>query len=317
MPISIGGPLPPPAALSPTRRFDYTYVEWFTERHGALPLTHAVGAPQFLAEGVAGLGSVPLTFTTSPLPAGGSRIKNSRPESRIITLPTVLAANTPALYDVLYDRVEDHFSSTTEDGPGILRIIRPSGVERRILGVYQSGLDSGGGDDWLWNLCPIQLLCPDGYFGDPNVTHVNRRYSAGGAPFLGAGYPRTSSAKVLGNTEVTNAGQVTAWPVWVIDGPFSAFTARFLNADGTDGPVYLTVTPASPLVGGERRIVDCTPGATSVTDGDGASMFGELLLPGSTLFGFPRGTSKIRFTATGAGVGTEVDVSFVQRFKKA
>lgn len=314
MPISIGANLPPPRHGPPTRQYDYSYAEWVTPGLARWPLTFP-DKGYFLAQGVTGLGSVPLTFTTDQLPGGGSRVRgNPRAESRIITMPLVVAGNTPAEYQALDDDLEDAFTQTSEAGMGMLRIVRADGTERRIMGYYQGGWDSGGGDDWQYNIVPLQLFCPDGYFSDPVETKIEAEYSAGGLPYTNR-YPRTSRTRVLGKTQVTNRGRVPAYPLWKIDGPYTTFEAVLLNADGTDSPVKFTLDQA--IVLGESRIIDTTPGVTTVVDGDGLPALGSLTLPGSTLFPLPRGMSGIRFAAAGAGAGTKVTMRFFPRFKKA
>jgi hypothetical protein len=315
MPISIGASLPPPFTPPATRQFDYTYVEWVQpDAVTRWPLTFPPRG-YFLTDGVAGLGSVPLTFTIDPLPGGGSRVRAApRAESRIMTIPIVVAGNTPEQYQQLDDQLEDAFTRTSEEGPGMLRFVRADGTERRILAYYQGGWDSGGGDDWLYNIVPVQLFCPDGYFSDPNETVIEASYSAGGTSFLNR-YPRTSRTRVLGVTQLTNRGTVKAWPRWRIDGPYTSFEAVQLNPDGSDSDVKFTLN--APIDVGEARLIDTTPGVTTVTDADGNPALGDLTLPGSSLFGLPRGVSGVRFTAAGAGSGTRVTLRFFPRFKKA
>jgi hypothetical protein len=314
MPISIGTSLPSPFVPPPTRQYDYSYAEWVTPDERRYPLTFP-DRGYFLTQGVAGLGSVPLTFTIDPLPGGGSRVRAApRAESRIITIPLLVAGNTPAQYQQLDDELEDAFSMTSEAGMGMLRIVRADGTERRIMGYYQGGWDSGGGDDWLYNVVPVQLFCPDGYFSDPAETVIESGYSAGGLPYTNR-YPRTSRTRVLGKVELTNRGRVTAWPRWNIAGPYTTFEAVYLNADGSDSDIKFTLNTAITL--GESRLIDTTPGITTVLTGAGVPALGELTLPGSTLFGLPRGVSGVRFAAAGAGAGTLVTLRFFPRFKKA
>jgi hypothetical protein len=316
MPLSIGTELPIPFEPSPTRAYDYTYVEWVTPDFVAYPMTK----PElgwFLAQGVAGLGSVPITMATDLMPAGGSRQRSWRPEARIMTLPTAITGNTPAQFQATEDQLEDAITRTEELGPGMMRFVRADGTERRIMCYYQAGFDSGGGDDWIYNVVPLQLWCPDGYFSDPTPTTFERSTASGSAsPYYGP-YRSVASSRIIGATTVTNRGQVVAWPLWTINGPFDQFSAILLNADGTDSTTLFTINPASSLSSSDVRIVDTTPGITSVTDAAGASKLGELVLPGSSLFGIPRGTTGIRFAATGSGAGTRVNMTFYPRFKKA
>lgn len=315
MPFSVGTALPtPPFVPTPTRQFHYTYVSWVDPSGREWPLT-VPNLGYFLADGVAGIGSVPVSMTTDAHPRGGSRIRSKRSEARIITLPLAVTANTPEQYRQLDDDLEDAFTRTTEEGPGILRIIRPDGTERRILGTYEAGWDNGGGDDWINGLFPVQLYCEDGYFFDPTPAGIMQSYVGTPATFLGH-YPRVSAARVLGTNTLTNTGRVPAWPDWTITGPFSAFTATILD------PITLLPTnqtfellPAVPLTLGQSRLITSDP--PTVLDQNGDSALGELVIPGSILWSLPRGDTIVQMTAVGASAGTSVNMAFNPRFKKA
>jgi hypothetical protein len=91
MPISIGTSLPSPFVPPPTRQYDYSYAEWVTPDERRYPLTFP-DRGYFLTQGVAGLGSVPLTFTIDPLP-GSSPFPCSSPGTR----PRSISSSTTSL----------------------------------------------------------------------------------------------------------------------------------------------------------------------------------------------------------------------------
>lgn len=318
MPLSVGMNLPPVPIPTPTRQFDYSYAEWIsppTPDHPlgvAWPLT-VPGLGYWLAQGVAGIGSVPVTMSADALPQGGAALRNIRTEPRIITLPIAITPGSYTSFAALEDSLETAFSDTTDFGPGMLRIVRADGTERRILGVYQGGFDNNG-DNWSYNVAPVQLYCPDGYFTSPAETVVTSSYNTTNLPYLNR-YPRIGSGRVLGKDKITNSGRGVAFPEWTITGPWSAFKVIALNADGTDGPVYFEVIPGSALTAGHSRVITTNP--ATVVDETGAAKFGELTIPGSTLFKLPRGTTQVRYVATGAGAGTSITCRFLPRFKKA
>lgn len=316
MPFSVRTILPPPPFIPPpTRQFEYSYVEWVDPTGKAWPLTNpALG--YFLADGVAGIGSVPISMAVDSHPRGGSTIRSLRSEPRIVTIPIAVAADTPTQYQQIDDDLEDAFSRTTEEGPGILRIIRPNGVERRILGTYQSGWDNGGGDDWINGLFPVQLYCPNGYFFDPTPVMIEQVYAGvSPTPYLGPGYPRVSAARAIGTNSLTNPGRVPAWPDWTITGPFSSFTAAILDDDGNPTNQTFTLAPAVPVASGESRVITSDP--PTVKDGAGNDCLADLAIPGSILWALPRGNSTVSIGAAGQGVGTTVTMNFNARYKKA
>lgn len=309
MPLKVGTTLPPPAGVpTPTRALTYTYAEWVAPDGSQWPLTYAQGARYFLTAGVAGLGSVPISIAVDTMPRGGSRARSQRAEARIVTLPLFLAGDEHADWVDLFGGLEDAFTQTEPGNPGILRIVRPGGVERRILALYDNGFEPSGGDDWRWSVVPISLYCEDGHFYDPTPIVLERAYTAGGTSFLDH-FPRVSSGAVLGATTLTNPGQVKAYPTIRIDGPFSSFTAT----NNTTGETF-EIIPGSALIAGEARIVTADP--PTITDENGDSALGDLTMPGSVLWGLVRGDNAITFTAVGAGAGTLVTVSFNARYKR-
>jgi hypothetical protein len=292
----------------PGRTFEYAYAGWIdpTGREWSL-----VDADQgyFLAAGVTGLGSQPITLSTSPRPRGGAGINSARYEPRIVTLPIAVEGVDQDTFLAPWRDVEDAFTRTTEEGLGTLRIVRPDGSERRIDGTYYAGWDNGQGDDWSNDLVAVQLFCPRGYWYDPVPVRVVRESTSGGSFF--APYPRVSSGRTLGNSTLVNAGQLPTSADWTIDGPMTGITATIVRPDGTTAAFTITHTLTS---GQSVRITSDPP---RILDDADLSLLDKLTLPGSTLWGVPRGTSAIDFAVSGSGADTKVTLEFVKRYKQA
>lgn len=292
---------------TPTRSWESVRVSWIdpTETEWDLSDTRA---PYFLADGVAGIGSIATTLTTDPQPRGGDRIRSTRSEPRIITLPIFVRGDDTVAYIQQLRALGDAFMRTWDDGPGSLRLRYPDGSERRIDGVCMAGPDdSGAGDMWRWGLTPVQLYCEDGHWYDPVEKVITRDYDAGGASFF-APYPRVSSGRTLGDTTLVNPGEVIAWPIWEITGPATAIVAT----NGTSGAVF-TVTPAGGLAGGDTMTITTDP--PTVLDPAGDDALSWLTIPGSTLWGLGRGETPVNFAVSGSGVGTRIRLRFRARYR--
>jgi hypothetical protein len=292
-----------------SRTLEYAYAGWIdpTTREWSL-----VDADQgyFLAAGVAGLGSQPITLSTAARSRGGVGINSTRYEPRILTLPLHVYGKDQDSFLPRWDELEDAFTRTTEEGLGTLRLVRPNGSERRIDGVYYAGWDNGAGDDWSYDTVPLQLYCPRGYFYDPVPVVVVRAGSAAGSSFFGP-YPRVSSGRTLGNSTLVNSGQLTTYADWTIVGPMTGITATITRPDGITETFTITHTLT---VGQTVRIFSDPP---RILDDDDNSLLNALTLPGSTLWGIPRGTSAVDFAVAGSTADTLVTLSFLKRYKKA
>ena len=307
MPIRRGTLTTPPFIPTPTRSWGVPLVSWIDPTDTEWPLSNG-GLPWFLADGVAGIGSIAATLTSDPHPRGGDRIRSIRSEPRIVTLPLYAEGADTVEYIGVLRQLGDAFMRTWDDGPGTLRIRYPDGSERRIDGVCMVGPDdSGRGDMWRWGLAPVQIFCEDGHWYDPRVTQIERAYSAGGASFF-APYPRVSSGRTLGSTTLTNPGEVIAWPEWEIDGPADEIVAT----NERTGEVF-TITPPGGLLAGDTITISTDP--PRIIAPDGSDALGWLTLPGSTLWGLPRGDSVVDFAIAGSAPGTAIRLSFNPRFR--
>jgi hypothetical protein len=307
MPVRVGSPSTPikPEA---NRSFEYAYVAWVDPTGREWSLSD-VRAGYVLTQGVQGLGSIPITVTADAHPRGGSRIRSTRYEARILTLPIfVWGADHEGFLQPWRD-LEDAFTRTSEEGLGYLRVVRPDGTERRIDASYYAGWENGQGDDWSFDVVPVQLYCPRGFWYSPTPVLTERGATTGASFF--APYPRVSSGRVLGATTLTNPGQLTAYPSWTVAGPMTALEADVTHADGSTETFTVTHT----LTAGQNIFITTDP--PTIKDDAGDSLLGALTMPGSALWGIGRGTSEVTFTVTGSGSQTKITLSFLPRFKQA
>jgi hypothetical protein len=316
MPVRIGAGGLPVLDETPTRSLDYSYVGWVDPTGKEWSLVDPDRGYSLIA-GVLGFGSQKITINTAARARGGVGILSTRYEPRLLTLPILVAGMDHTEFLELWEELEDAFTRTSEDGPGYLRVVRPDGRERRVDAVFYDGWDNGQGDDWSFDAPPVQLLCPRGYWYDPTPATVVREAVTGLSFF--APYMRVSSGNTLGDSTLVNSGQLKTYPTWTVTGPMTALEASitydFRDDRGRVRSVTETFTVTHTLTGGQQITITTDPPA--LTDDAGDSIFSDLTMPGSTLWGIPRGTSDCVFTVTGSGAGTKVELSYLKRFKQA
>lgn len=108
---------------------------------------------------------------------------------------------------------------------------------------------------------------------------------------------------LLFESAITYTGSWQTFPVITLTGPYTSATIRHIEQD-------LIITLNVPIMSGQSRTLDLTPGNQSLVDGSGANQFGDLG-PLSNLVNFsivpapeaPGGVNTIRITLFGAIAG--------------
>lgn len=112
----------------------------------------------------------------------------------------------------------------------------------------------------------------------------------------------------------TYRGNWESFPIFKVLGPYT--NAIFVN--NTTGAQFQLMLP---ILDGEDRFVDLTPGQQSIYDSDGVSHFGELS-PDSDLVNFslqpdpvvPDGIQQIEVILSGASIASTVELHYAERF---
>lgn len=272
-----------------------------------------------LADGVSGLGAAPIALTTDPLPRGGARIRHVQAQPRIIVWPIHVEADTHQEFTDLWRSIGKAFTDTSRFGPGILDIARPDGRRRQIRVFYQDGFQGLGqpGTGLNWDNATLTLFCEDPYFYDPEPVVQVREFGGAGASadFLSP-YPSVSSSQILGDTALTNPGDVIAWPTWTLTGPASAITIT----DSDTGDAFAIDPNATGIAHGDLLVgesVTVTTDPPQVRFDDGSNWTPTLNWPSAVLWGLPPGDTAVNFNLAGASDGSSVSVSFFARYETA
>lgn len=313
-PIAPPIPEPPPPVVVP--EVGYASITYIDPHGGLWPMTDDSRGYFALADGISGLGAAPVTLTTDPLPRGGVLLRHVQPQARTIVWPVHVEADTHQEFTDLWRALGRASTDTLRYGPGILDIARPDGRRRQIRVRYQDGWQGLGqpGTGITWDNAVMSLLAEDPYFYDPVPVAIVRDYGVP-ADYLNP-YPSVSSSQVLGDTTLTNPGDVTAWPVWTITGPASLVTIT--NTDSGD---EFTIDPdATPIGHGDLLLGESVTVATdppSVRFSDGSNWAGALDWPTAALWGLPPGDTSVDVNLTGAGAGSGITVAFYPRYEMA
>jgi hypothetical protein len=312
MAIFVGtGATPPPIVLQRMATSDATWIEadgteW--------PLT-AADVGYFMTDGVKGLDAAPITLTTVPDPRGGDQLVAARPESRYLTVPMYAWGREHMGFVESWRAVLRAFTRTSQRGPGWFRVDRPDGTARRIQAYYADGWQGSTGRGLLWDAAGVSLRCLDPYWQDVEQISAGSEYQAAGTPFLSPFPSITSSWTLSGPIDITNPGDVTAWPEWTITGPASSIVAT----NHTTGEAF-TLTP-SAMGGGDLTLGQTVTISTRPWQvrgpGSNPVWTAALNFPSAVLWGLQPGTNRVEFAVTGSAAGSSVTLAFYPRYELA
>jgi hypothetical protein len=212
---------------------------------------HASGV--FLMPGVRGLGDGPHDQFKDTAPGlAGSLFAGWRAVERPAFWPVAIFEDSSSEAWILRDRA---FRRTLRPGTtGVWTVVSKPGTTRRLTCRYVSGLDAAGIDPVQagWITYGVNLVADVDPFwrGEP----VERKWGST-APvdfFDPDGDPmfNISDGRTVDAAEMTNPGDVDAWPVWVVNGPV---TSVDLEVGGSVIEAHFTVAD------GERLVIDTNP----------------------------------------------------------
>ena len=292
----------------------YASISYIDPQGVVWPMTDS-SRPYFaLGDGISGLGAAPVALTTDVLPRGGARLRHVQPQPRTILWPVHVEQDTHQHFIDVWRQLGRAWTDTLRYGPGVLDIARPDGRRRQIRVRYQDGWQGLGqpGTGLNWDRAVVSLLAEDPYFYDPVPTVQTRSFGGASADFLSP-YPQVSNSQVLGDTIVSNPGDVMAWPVWTITGPATSVTIT-----NTDTGEAFTINPSATAIGhgnllaGETVTVTTDPPAVRFgTD----NWSGALDWPTASLWGLPPGDTAVNFNLAGASAGSSVSLAFNARYE--
>jgi hypothetical protein len=261
----------------------------------------------FTTPGPGGWNATTYEIVTDPLPRGGEQVRFIRAKPGSITWPIYIWGETHLEYVQRLRQIKKAFTMTLHRGlPGTLTVARPDGSARTIKAYYSAGLEGQGGEGHLFSHEAITLYCPDGYWQDTSSITETRSYIPG-SDFLSP-FPTISNSLALGETTITNPGDVQAWPYWTVTGPMSALT-------GTNVTMGYEFTLTYGLNAGEQ--VTITTDRPQVRGPAGQNLVSNLDWPTAYLWGLQPGDNDVIFNLSGSAVGSQIQLSFKPRYEGA
>ncbi|MFS0697751.1 phage tail protein [Streptomyces nitrosporeus] len=313
-------PIVPPVEIPDVGYAAITYIDPTGTRW---PMTDTSLDWYTLADGVSGLGAAPYVLTSDPHPRGGARLRHVQAQPRTIVWPVLVRGRDHTDFMDRWRALGRAFTRTLQERrPGLLEVALADGRVRQIAVYYQDGWDGRGqhATGITWDSAVVTLWCEDPYWVSTTPVTVHRE--AGAQVDYLVPYPSVSSSQVLGETTVTNPGDVNVWPTWVVTGPAAAITFTRKNTARAGQPdnsaaftLTMTDTVHGELLAGETVTISTDP--PSVRSGTGENLVGGLNWPGAVLWPLPPGDTPVTFALAGAETGSAVDLVFYPRYETA
>lgn len=307
-------PEQPPVPPVEVPEIGYASITYVDPAGGRWPMTDLAADWYTLAEGVSGLGAASYTLTSDPHPRGGARLRHVQAQARTVVWPLLVKGSDHLAFTTNWRALARAFTRTLHDGPGHLEVVRPDGTGRRIAVHYSDGWDGRGetASGITWDSAVLTLWCEDPYWEDMQPVTVHRETGVQ-SDFL-VPYPTVSSSQVLGQTTISNPGDVSVWPTWRITGPASSIT--FTRRDTGDYfTLNMAATPHGLLLADETVTVSTDP--PRVRSGTGENLVAGLNWPVATLWDIPPGEVAVTFQLDGAEAGSAVDLTYHPRYETA
>lgn len=280
----------------------------------------------FTMNGPAGWGSTPIEIVTDALPRGGEQVRYIRAKPRRIQWPIYVFGNDHLQYVDRNRRITRAFTMTTQRNQhGYLRVQRPDGRYREIACYYEQGFEGDAEHGHLWSRYVVTLYCPDGYWLSDRSIQASREFVGTDEdpdpnPSFYSPFMRLTSSRLVSpggggeesETEILNPGEVESWPEWLITGPMTSMVAENLTL-GSRFAITYTLTAGQTIRITTNRPMVRGPGDANL------SKYIDWFNPvrGAELWPLLDGSNNIRFQVDGAGLGSQVSMSFTPRHETA
>ena len=190
-------------------------------------------------------------------------------------------------------------------GPTKLVATYTDGARLELTGYYVGGAESQWGTDagLIWNRWVISLQCPNPYWQSGIQESFNIGTGGTGRGLLPQLTKlKVSSSSTLGVVTVNNAGDVPAFPIWVITGPV----------------VDLEITNGVQRFGFDQifsgEVITVNTETATVTNADGENQYFRLD-PVPKLFALPPGTTGINVNGLETDLNFNVQLTYSPRFE--
>lgn len=245
----------------------------------------------------------------------GAFWRGVRATARELFIPIVIIASGPE--NLIATRRSLIAAISPKRGECVITSSSPDGSRRHIRARYVDGMEGeeGRGE---WGVTKmkygLRFVADDPYmYGDPVTTNwgsSEQTRTELPIPGTDGDYEVVTSAQLLGETTLFNSGDVDAYPIWVVRGPFT-MVALINHTSGKS--LTLTHTAGSSS---DTLTVDTTPGRTSIVDEAGANQWAALS-DGYAMWPLAPGDNELDLAVSGITPATTASMTYSPRFEAA
>ena len=223
---------------------------------------------------------------------------------RPLSVHLLIKGGSPADFEQVRATLQNGMNP--KSGTGYFRCTRQDGIKRDINCKYADGFH--GEETWgvmssVHQELLLGFIAHDPYFYDTLAT-VLTFVTTAATNFFPITPLRLSSPSIGSGFSIFNSGDVEAFPVFSITGPG---TNPVLTNTTTGKAITATIT----LSAGQVLTIDTN--AKTVVREDGSNQFGTLSLS-SVLWSLAVGQNALTLAMSGTGVGSQISVSYKQRW---
>lgn len=277
---------------------------WIDPTNTLRDFTYETSTGLFVSKGATGLGDVDVDLATDKTPfAPGAQVRHIAVPPREMRLPIFAREDSIGDLVLVADAVRTWFATGDERRltPGYYRVTRPDDSVRQIQ-CYRTGGLAGdltqGGPTHLVYL--VELLAPDPFPTDAeDTTHTYGQADLDGDELI-----------------IINDGELDAFPIWTIRGPWSSGTPSILVHSVTSDESFAFDFAIGNHA--EGVIVDTRPPHARPTIGvrrfsDGLNLFP--FLTQRNLWWLAPGENRFELTVVGATSETTIELAYRRRYR--
>lgn len=229
--------------------------------------------------GATGLDAPPYELHSDDSPnLDGGMFRDARAVAREIMLPVFLYGIDRQTVKSLKRKLIS--SLNPKKGYSVLKFVEGDATPRYLRCYYKSGMEGSETTDeagFTWKKYAIQLTAYDPYFYGDDVRVAEWAFGTGDA-FLNTTsfFPlHINAGLVVGsNIDLSNPGDVEAWPIWELTGPIRGF--HFTSPSGESFGITAPVDGSNTVPAGRTLTVDTRPGYKTLTDDLGTNYWPRL-----------------------------------------
>jgi len=241
-------------------------VTWFGPDGSVWDLASPDSGVVLVPGGVRGLNMPPITRYTGSSPAlPGSRWQGSRVGERPVFWPLLVHSEVGSQGWIDTDR--DFWSTMRPDDPGTWRITLPDGTYRELTCRFDDDGDATYDLDPIkvgWAAYGVSLVADDQPFWLGRQQGVVLGAGSGSNFFSSSGSVLTiSPSQTISSANVSNPGDVPAWPRWTVNGPADSIVLGVAGG---------AVTYAPALSAGQSVTIDTDPAVMTATNQAGVDV---------------------------------------------